>query len=192
MSALTPSAELDEAFGLDIDSLRAAKREARQQAPGVTIGGRRLDLPIELPADVLEPLTTLNMDVSVLIRQALDARDTGGGDEASNLKLMGAVVDMIVVNPSLPRDLVEAVKEMGRRLFGGEGYTYLVAQRLTLPELGLIAKYVLGQYGVSLGESFGSSSSSAEAGTTSKPTSPRAIPGSTSAASGSRRARKAS
>lgn len=193
MSALNPTTDLDSAFDLDLDAARTARREALQQAPGIKLGGRRIELPVELPVDVLEPLSTLDMDVSLLIRQALDARaQAKENDEATNLALMGAVIDMLVVNPALPRDVVEAVKEMGRRLLGAEGYAHLVSCRLTLPDLGVIAKYLFAQYGVGLGESSGSSSSSGQAGTTSKPTSRRAIQGSTSATSGSRRTRKAS
>lgn len=170
MSALTPAGDGDD-LEFDLDRHRAARREARH-VPALRMEGKRYELPIELPVDVFEPLTQLNMDVSVLIRQVLDVRKQAEeNDESANLAIMSAVIDMLVVNPKLPQDLVEAVKEMGRRLLGDEAYAVLARSRPSKDDLGDLVKYLAGQYGVSLGEASRSSGSSKEPGTTSRPTS---------------------
>lgn len=179
----------DLGFDLNLDSLRSARREAAPRTPGLRISGERIPLPPELPLDVLEPLTRIDMDISVLIRQVLDARRAGG--EQANETMLGAIIDMIVVNPQLPQDLIEAVKEMGRRLLGPAGYELLVGFRPTIADIGVIARYVMTQYGVGLGEASPSSDSSEGTGTTSKPTSKRTTT-STSGGPGRRRAAKAS
>lgn len=169
-------------FELDLDGQRSARAELTR-TPALKVNGERIELPAELPLDVLEPLTKVNIDVSLLIRQVLDARGTG---EAANEELLGAVVDMLIVNPSLPVEVVDAVREMSRRLLGAEGYAALVAFRPTVKDVGSIAKYVIRQYGIRLGEASPSSDSSEGTGTTSKPTSPGGTTG-TSATSGGRR-----
>lgn len=171
MSALSPT-DPDIEFDFDFDKNRAARREARQRVPALRIAGQRYELPLELPVDVLEPLADLNMDVSLLIRQVLDVRKQAVEDgEAQNEALLGAVIDMLVVNPSLPRELVAAVKEMAQRLLGPSGYTALAAARPTVPDLGAVMKYIAAQYGVGLGEASRSSDSSDGSGTTSSLTS---------------------
>lgn len=175
-------------FELDLDAARTARAEVSDKPSGVKIGGRLLAIPSELPLDVLAPLTTINVDISVLIRQVLDARQTEGGNE----EILGAVVDMLMVNPSLPTEVIDCVKQMAERLFGEEGYAHLVAQRLTLKDVGLLAKWLMRRYGVGLGEASPSSDSSEGTGTTSTQTSQPGTPASTSAASGKRRARRAS
>lgn len=174
-------------LNLNLDSARAARAETKK-APTVTIGGRALTLPAELPLEVLDPLTTLNVDISLLIRQVMDAR-AAGGDRAQE-DIVSAVIDMLVVNPSLPTDVIAAVKEMTRRLFGEDGYVHLAAQRLTITDIGVLAKWIMRRYGVGLGEASRSSDSSEDSGTTSKPTSPgEAV---TSGTSGGRRQTRAS
>lgn len=172
---------------LDLDSERAARAEMKKPAT-VRIAGRALELPSELPLDVLDPLTHLNVDVSVLVRQVMDARKAGG-DQAQET-VADAVVDMLVVNPSLPTEIVEAVKEMTRRLFGIDGYEHLTAQRLSVGDVAALGKFVMRRYGVGLGEASRSSDSSTSDGTTSKATSRGATE--TSATSGGRRRTRAS
>jgi hypothetical protein len=184
--SLTPDPD-DLDFGLDLDSQRSARAEVTR-VPFVVLNGERHELPVELPLDVLEPLTGVNVDISLLIRQVLDARATG---EKANEELLGAIVDMLIVNPKLPTEVVDAVKEMARRLLGAEGYAALVAFRPTTKDVGSIAKYVLRQYGVGLGEASPSSASVEGTGTTSKPTSRGGTTG-TSATSGGRRRTRAS
>jgi DNA-binding response OmpR family regulator len=174
---------------LDLDARRAAAREVRE-APTLTLGGAQIELPHELPVDVLEPLLDVKADVSVLIRQVLDARDNEDSKQ-TGLAVMGAVIDMLIVNPSLPRELIAAVKEMVRRLIGDEGYEALLKFRPTAPEIKELAGWAIRQYGVGLGEALQSSDSSEGTGTTSKPTSSRGT-AKTSGRSTSRQARRAS
>lgn len=183
----TPTTTADD-LDLDLDALRSARAELRS-VPGITIGGKRLELPPELPLDVLEPLTSINVDIAVLIRQVLDARRENS--DQANEAILDVVVDQLVVNPSLPAELIGAVKLMASRLFGEENYAHLVAQRLYLKDLGEIAKFVFRRYGVRLGEASPSSDSSEGTGTTSKPTSPGATK-KTSGTSGGRRRTPAS
>ena len=183
--------EFDE-FELDLDSARSARAEMGPP-PTVKIDGEVLELPRELPLDVLEPLTGINVDVSVLVSQVLDARkEAKDSGEAANEAMLEAVVNMLVVNPSLPAELVDAAKEMARRLFGPEGYAHLIKQRLSLKDIAALARFLLRRYGVGLGEALPSSDSSEGTGTTSKPTSRGAIRGSTSGTSGGRRRTRAS
>lgn len=42
--------------GVDLDALRAARREANKEAPAVTLGGQRFELPIELPLGAVAAL----------------------------------------------------------------------------------------------------------------------------------------
>ena len=174
-------------FELDLDGSRSARVEVTDEPRVVRIGGLLLEVPAELPLDVLEPLTTINVDISVLIRQVLDARNSAGAQE----EILGAVVDMLMVNPSLPTEVIDCAKTMAQRLFGDEGYAHLVEQRLYLKDVGLLVKWLMRRYGVGLGEASPSSDSSEGTGTTSKPTSPGATTV-TSATSGGRRRTRAS
>lgn len=180
--------DLNKDLGLDLDAQRTARAEITG-TPHITIGGRQLDLPPELPIDVLEPITEVNADVAIVFRQLLDARQTGGAD--ANEEMVGAVINMVISKPELPTELITAIKTMARRLFGDDNYDHLVAQRPSKEDLGAIAKYLVRRYGVGLGESSPSSDSSEGTGTTSKATSSTTTT-STSAASGRSRTKRAS
>lgn len=192
MSSNTPAVVVDDfEFDFDLDSARAAAAEAVGHKPAIKLpnpdGGEpiRVELPVELPLDVLQPLVNIDVDLSILIRQALDARKEGSTED-----IVSAVVDMLVVNPALPRDLVEAATTMARRLVGSdEAYDRLCAARMSIPEIGRLVKYLGRRYGVGLGEASPSSDSSEGTGTTSRPTGPAATPAKTSGRSGGSRAR---
>lgn len=156
---------------LDLDAMRASRR-AKQPDPFVTIGERQVTIPAGLPLEVLEPLTHVNMDVSVLVRQIMDAYSAGqeSGEGAAET-MVDVVVDMLVVNPSLPGELVTAGKAMARRLFGDDAYEHLVSCRLELPEVAAIGRWAMRHYGVGLGEALRSSGSQEGTGETSAPTS---------------------
>ncbi len=187
------SLSTSEDFELDLDAARTGRREGGKKVPSLRISGTRYELPVELPVDVLAPLTEVNMDVSLLIRQVLDARNEAvENGAAANEAILDAVVNMLIANPNLPTELVDAVKTMASRLLGDEGYAALVAYRPTVGDLGAIAKHLGRQYGVGLGEASPSSDSSEGTGTTSNPTSPASTPATTSGRSGKPRARRAS
>jgi hypothetical protein len=142
---------------LDLDSARGARNEEKPKT--IRLGGKVIDLPKQLPMEVLEPLLDVDADLSMLLRSALDARQAS--DDA--MAVASAVIDMVVVNPRLPQQLIAAVKEMAKRLVG-ESYAVLVEAKLTLPEAASIAKFVFKVYGVSLGEASPSSDSAAGEG----------------------------
>lgn len=143
---------------LDLDSARGARNEEKPKT--IRVGGKVIDLPKQLPMEVLEPLLDVDADVSMLLRSALDARQAS--DDA--LAVASAVIDMVVVNPRLPQQLVGSIKQMVKRLVGEEGYAVLVEAKLTLPEAAAIAKFAFKVYGVSLGEASPSSDSAAGEG----------------------------
>ena len=176
----------------DLDAARAARRE-KLGAPGVTIGGQRLELPIEFPIDVLAPLTELDFDASVLVRIAVDARkEAEAAGQNGTAAMLDAALDILVSNPKLPMDLVEACKTMARRMFGEDGYTHLAAQRLAIPDIVALTQFVGRAYGVGLGEALQLSDSSEGTGTTSRQTSSTGTRGRTSGGSGKSRAARGS
>lgn len=182
----------DDDFELDLDAARTARREGTGGVPALRISGTRYELPPELPVDVLAPLTEVDVDVSLLVRMVLDARrQAQESGEAANEAVIDTIVDLVVANPKLPVELVEAGKEVARRFLGDDGYDALVDYRPSMPDLAAIIRHVGRQYGVGLGEALPSSDSSEGTGTTSKETS-KSTTGSTSGASGKRPARRAS
>jgi hypothetical protein len=187
MTSLVPPDPDSIEFDLDFDAQRSANAEANEHSPGVKIGGEKLALPVELPVDVLQPLLNLDQDVIYLAKQAIDARASNDVDA-----IVASVVDMLVAHPTLPRDAVETVTTMARRLFGEEGYEKLVAARLTLPEIGRLAKYLGKRYGVGLGEALRPSESSEGSGTTSRPTSSASTTSTSAKSRGGRAKRTAS
>jgi hypothetical protein len=160
------STESDE-YVLDLDAERAARREAAAKPVRLRLGGRTFDLPAELPIDVLQPLENLDIDLAMLIRQAVTLAQ-GQSDPAAATAL---VVDLLVANPNLPKSLIDAVRQMGQRLLGEEAYAALVASRPSYHDVAAVAKYLFKSYGVSLGNASGSNGSSETAGATSPVTS---------------------
>lgn len=135
---------------------RAARREGRGDTLAIRFKGADVaTLEAEFPLDVLEPLQRVNVDVTLLVRQAMDLAKAEGSDE--QMAMLGFIVDVLAANPELPKELVGAVKEMARRLFGQQGYEALVTQRPTPWDIGALIGRLMGWYGVNLGESSGSS-----------------------------------
>lgn len=146
---------------------RAAAREGAGETLPVRLGGQVIAvLPSEFPLTVLEPLTGLNVDVAYVIRAA--SQVTAQDQRQAGFQLM---VDVLAANPHLPVEIIAAVKEMGRRLLGQDGYDALVAAGVTGWDVRDLVKGVLGWYGMSLGESSPSTPSSVNGGETSNQTS---------------------
>lgn len=180
---------------IDLDAARAVRLEARGKPTPVRIGGETIaELPVELPLDVFSPIKALDLDIALLLRQAMDIAkadgDTGQAQAATSL-----VIDLLVSRPTLPVELIDAVTEMGRRLLDSEqypeGYAKFIAARPSREDIAEFAKGVFRRYGVGLGEALQSSDSSKNDGGTSKPTSLTTTPARTSEGSGKPRARKA-
>jgi hypothetical protein len=179
---------------LDLDAARAERakgRAAAREGAGETLrvrfGGRQIaELPAEFPLAVLEPLRDVNVDIAYVIRAATQV--TNDQERQAGLQLL---VDVLAANPALPVEIIGAVKDIGRRLLGDDGYAALAGQQPTWWDVRDLVKGVLGWYGMGLGESSPSTPSSGSDGETSKPTS-SATTKSTPAARGGNRARRAS
>jgi hypothetical protein len=159
----------------DLDAKRAARaqaRAARDQARGeklpIVFGGSVIaELDAEFPLDTLEPLQHIDLDMALLIQQAV-ANATATDAGKANMEL---VVNVLAAHPNLPKEFIGAVKEIGRRLLGKDGYAAFVAVRPTPWDVAALVTDVFAWYGVALGEALGSSESSTNDGGTSTTTS---------------------
>lgn len=166
----TPQGVLDlDVARADRAKARAAAREGAGDTLAVRFGGKQIaELPAEFPLTVLEPLTAVNVDIAYVIRAASQVTAGKGDQRQAGLQLL---IDVMAANPHLPVEIIDAVKEMGRRLLSEDGYTALVAQRPTWLDIRDLVKGVLGWYGMSLGEASPASASSPTDGETSRQTS---------------------
>lgn len=169
MTALAPTS----LGNLDAKRLqRAAQRAARQEARGETLpiifGGQTIaTLEAEFALYVLEPIQDINLDIALLFQQAVAAANSKGDSNAQNMEL---IVNILAANPNLPREFITAIKEIGLRLLGEEGYALFVAQRPTPWDVAALVSILMSWYGVTMGEFLGSSTASTS-GSTSKTTS---------------------
>lgn len=160
---------------------RAAKREGRGETLTIKYGDVVIAvLEPEFAVDVLEPLMDVNLDIALVIEQALEmiTADTAQQQAAS----MDLIAKILGANPHLFKELTGAIKEMGRRLFTPDGYIALVSIRPTPWDIVDLIRDMMSWYGVGLGES-SPSSTSLNDGETSSPTS-NPTTGSTPAVSG--------
>lgn len=150
---------------------RAAKHEARGETLTITCGDRVIAvLQPEFPIDVLEPLMDVNLDIALVIEQALEL--VAADNVAQQTASMDLIAKILGANPHLFRELTDAVKEMGRRLFGADGYAGLVEMRLTPWDVADLLRDMLAWYGVGLGESSSDSTPSTGGGTSNPISSP--------------------
>lgn len=161
---ITPTALGDlDAKRLERARMRAARQEARGETLPIVLGGQTIaTLGAEFPLDVLEPLSHINLDIALLVQQAVAAAQ--GSDNSANVEL---IVNILAANPDLPREFIAAVKEIGKRLLGEDGYSAFVAARPTPWDVAALASVLFSWYGVTLGESSGSSVASSTDGATS-------------------------
>ncbi|MGL5816649.1 MAG: hypothetical protein ACRCYR_03730 [Phycicoccus sp.] len=163
-------------FQIDLD---AARRERRQpEGLPVTIGGQTFTLPAELPLDVFDPFLDETFDLAGLIREGI-AKSKEVGDDGEPRGVEGAAVDVLFLRPDLPVDLIRRVYAAFEVLFGPEQYAAFNVARPSLLDYAALFRGLYRQYGVGLGEAYGSLGSSGDGGQTPKPTSP-ASTGSTS------------
>lgn len=143
---------------------RAAKREGHGETLPIVFGGETIAvLAAEFPIDVLEPVQDINLDIALLLQQAVaNANATEAG--RANMEL---IVNILAANPDLPRELVGAVKEIGLRLLGPDGYSALCAGRPTPWDVAALVGDLFSWYGLTLGEALRSSTSSPTDGGTS-------------------------
>jgi hypothetical protein len=159
---------------IDLDAHRAARREAKGDAPLLRLGGQTVTLPVELPLDVFEPLTTVNVDLALVLSLAMNA--DGPDRDAAVIRTF---VDLVAANPELLHEVLGAAKEITRRVVGDEGYAALIEWRPTLDDAKYLLIHLGKVYGISLGESSPSTDSQSSDGGTSNPTSNTTTPDST-------------
>lgn len=143
---------------------RAARREAQSETLPIVFGGTVIaELPAEFPLDVLEPIQDINLDIALLVQQAVLNANAEDAAQA-NIDL---VVNILAANPDLPKELINAVREIGRRLLGDAGYAAFVAARPTPWDVAALTSDMFSWYGLTLGEAWRSSTSSGVDGETS-------------------------
>jgi hypothetical protein len=148
---------------------RAAWREGKwaglERLP-LELGDHTVLLGPEFPLDVLAPLQEMDIDMGLVLRQALQIATAQ--DARAQLDDVSFLVNLIASNPKLPTELITAIKKITQELLGAEGYAALVAERPSPWDLGELVKELMGWYGIGLGESRRSSTPST-GGETSKP-----------------------
>ncbi|MEU6713041.1 hypothetical protein ABZ897_16285 [Nonomuraea sp. NPDC046802] len=169
---------------LDLDAARASRSSTKGKPIPLRFGGEIICLlPAELPVDVLEPLAHLKVDTALIARTVLKAIKETNQVQAG-LSIAAMFVDMVIQNPKLPGELLDAVRLMGRRLMTDEGYERFVAERPSIADVAAFIKGLAGRYSFRLGESQPSSSGSGSGGP-STPTFSTTSTDSTSPVSGS-------
>lgn len=137
-------------------------------------------LPAELPIDVLEPLTSIDLDLALFFRQAMSlAIASQRGDAAGNLEAWGVVTDILVHSPNLPASVKAAAAEAAQRLLNQPGYpdaySQFCAGRPSPQDWVELFKLAVDRFGSGLGELLpppsASPESSGNGGTTSNTTS---------------------
>lgn len=160
------AADDDDLF--DLQAQRVVRREKTGRKPiTLRLNGNTHELPPELPLDVFAPLEALDVDVALLLRLAMErdeGRDVSG--DATNV-----VIDMLISNPALPKEVLAAIRAMSVALMGQPAYDDLIASRPTAEDLAALGRYLFGKYRVSLPEASGSSELSPTGGPISNPTS---------------------
>jgi len=135
---------------LDLNAARAARAEARGESSNVlVVGDDRYALPAEMPAAVLDGFMRAN------------AGDFSGVIDALRL-VFGTRTELVdsVVEGEPPIPVVTAIYD-----------ELVVTHHLTMDDLVWVLEHVMSSYGVTLGESSGSPTSSTGGGTPSSPTS---------------------
>jgi hypothetical protein len=160
---------------IDLDARRA---EANAVPKSFTLGGQVFDLPSELPGDVLAPFLSDDLGLVDLIGEAMSGNDQAGVSDM--------LFDALAKRPTLPAGLLAAAKTAFETLIGVDRFPAFMAARPSVPDYVFLVRGLLAEYGLSLGDFFGSGSSSGNEETNSKQTSPGTTtdPTATSAESG--------
>lgn len=163
--ASPPAEEFDlSARRSERQAMRAARREGRGDTLTIRDGGVQIAvLGPEFPLDVLEPLEAVNLDIALLLQQA--AQLTMSQDQTEQAAAMEMTANILAANPRLFTELINAIKEMGRRLLGAAGYDAFIATRPTPWDVYDLGKRLYDWYGVNLGESLRSSEPATDGGT---------------------------
>ena len=159
-------------FVIDIDA--AIRETSFPDGIPVIFKGNTYMLPAELPLDIFDPFLAEDFDLAGLIKQI--------GNEGEGVSFTDSLTDLLFNRPTLPLDLIDALKGSLALLFGDQWEAFQ-AGRPGAVAYTLVIRRAFQAYGVILGEVFKSPSSSDDAGATSKPT-PTSISDSTPEPSG--------
>ena len=148
-------------FVIDLD---AARREV-QYPDGIPVrfAGEQFIFPAELPADVLDPILSDELDLVGLLADVLESSDGDAG--------VAEVVTALFRRPSLPRKFLAAIRETYGILLGDQAEDFL-KKRPFIGDYVRLTTALTRVYGVDLGKLFRSADSSESDGATSSPTSP--------------------
>jgi hypothetical protein len=175
---------------LDLDAAAARRESAFPEGIPVKFGGNTFILPAELPAEALDPLLDLDIDMASIIASAARIQATATEEQQRQAGTQ-VMIDALLANPNLPVDAIRALRSALAVLFGEEQWIKFNESRPSVPDIVRLVRGLWRAYGTSLGEAFGWGGPSESDGETSKQTS-NGSTGSTRARSGGSRARKGS
>lgn len=148
----------------DVIDLDASRREAGAKPVLMRLAGTTYELPPELPLNVFSPLRGEPLAELVgLLASALD------GERLTDTDWSTLLSKALTNNPRLPLDLVNAIRECARLLFGDDSWDKLLTDGLSVRDIPRLVPELWRRYGVSLGEVSASLSGSGDTGRTSRP-----------------------
>lgn len=171
---------------IDLDAsrtARSAKREGSKTGVVVRMYDNQFDLPVELPASVVDLLLDGDLDIAGLIRSVVGVWTDNNAAPERREQAEALFMEALLTHPSLPVDVLRTVRSAIATLFGEEQWARFNALNPSVPDLAALIRGLWGEYGVSLGEAWSSPAPSATGGATRNPTS-NGSTGSTSAAHG--------
>lgn len=150
---------------IDLDAKRAARAAKREGAhpEGLPVRFKEQDylLPTELPVAILDPLFDGEFDLTEVLRLLVPL--TVGTEEAG----LAGVLDSLARRPDLPAAVLAAVRMTLAALFGPDQWERFWSAGPSFPDMIELVGGLVGEYGVSLGESPGSDGPSTTDGATS-------------------------
>lgn len=155
---------------LNLDALRAVEAEAQDKHFRFQLGGQTFEFPPSLPLDVLGPMLPQIPAIIDLLKPILDESVTPGEDLNLDELDIGKSIEMLIKNPMLPVNVVNAVIASAGKLFDTQ-WADFISKRPTFTEARVLFAEAWKFYGLSLGELSRSAGLSATDGGTSKATS---------------------
>lgn len=157
---------------LNLDAARRARLARKGETIPVIFKGETIaEIVPELPMRALAPLLDLaELDLPLILRQGMDVYKSTGSEAKAAEAMLDMAINVFFQHPKLPVQLVEAVREIGRRILTPEGFDRFMALEPTVPDVLELARGLASVFGVGLGESRPSTTGS-PGGTTSPRTS---------------------
>lgn len=159
---------------IDLDASRAVRTAKREGARGnvpVQMCGERFELPVELPASVVDLLLDGDLDLAGLIRSVVGIWTDSEAEPKEREQAETLALEALLAHPTLPVDVLRTIRSAIATLFGAQQWARFTALNPSLPDLVALIRGLWAEYGVSLGEAWSSSAPSGTGGATSKPTS---------------------